>query len=60
MTTAYINRIATSVPPLDMHHASIDIAVGMLPEGTPRALFRRMVRMSGIEHLLLQSTLVPK
>jgi hypothetical protein len=43
-----------------MHHAFIDIAVGILPEGTPRALFRHMVRMSGIEHLLLQSTLVPK
>ena len=50
MTTAYINRIATSVPPHDVHRPFIDFAEGMLPEGTTRSLFRRMVRMSAIEH----------
>lgn len=50
MTTAYINRIATSVPPHDVHRPFIDFAVGLMPEGTERALFKRMVRMSGIEH----------
>lgn len=50
MTTAYINRIATSVPPHDVHRAFIDFAEGMMPEGTARSLFRRMVRMSAIEH----------
>ena len=50
MTTAHINRIATSVPPHDVHRAFIDFAEGMLPEGTTRSLFRRMVRMSAIEH----------
>ena len=50
MTTACINRIATAVPPHDVHHAFIDFATGMLPEGTPRNLFRRMARLSAIEH----------
>lgn len=50
MTTAYINRIATSVPSHDVHRAFIDFAEGMLPQGTTRSLFRRMVRMSAIEH----------
>lgn len=50
MTTAYINRIATAVPPHDVHHAFIDFAETLLPEGTERSLFRRMVRMSAIEH----------
>jgi alpha-pyrone synthase len=50
MTIAYINRIATSVPPHDVHRAFIDFAETLLPEGTQRNLFRRMVRLSGIEH----------
>ena len=50
VTTAYINRIATSVPPHDVHRPFIDFAEGMLPEGTTRSLFRRMVRMAAIEH----------
>jgi alpha-pyrone synthase len=50
MTTAHINRIATAVPPNDVHAAFIDIAMALLPEGTERSLFRRMVRMSQIEH----------
>ena len=50
MTTAFINRIATAVPQHDVHQAFIDFATGMLPEGTMRNLFRRMARLSGIEH----------
>jgi hypothetical protein len=50
MTTAYINRIATAVPQHDVHRPFIDFADSMLAEGTMRNLFRRMVRMSAIEH----------
>jgi predicted naringenin-chalcone synthase len=50
MRTAYINRIATAVPPFDVHRPFIDFAETLLPEGTERNLFRRMVRMSAIEH----------
>ncbi len=50
MTIAHINRIATAVPPHDVHRAFIDFADSMLPEGTTRNLFRRMSRMSAIEH----------
>lgn len=50
MTTAYINRISSSVPPHDVHKPFVAFAEGMMPEGTQRSLFRRMVRMSAIEH----------
>jgi alpha-pyrone synthase len=50
LTTAYINRIATAVPPHDMHGAFLLFADGLLPDGTPRNLYRRMARMSAIEH----------
>jgi len=50
MTTAFINRIATAVPPHDVHNAFIAFATGMLPEGTVRNLFKRMARLSAIEH----------
>jgi predicted naringenin-chalcone synthase len=50
MTTAHIHRIATSTPSHDVHRAFVAFAESMLPEGTQRSLFRRMVRMSAIEH----------
>jgi alpha-pyrone synthase len=50
MTTAHIHRIATAVPPHDVHRAFVTFAESMLPEVTLRNLFRRMVRMSAIEH----------
>src|SRR5215472_10028297 len=50
MSTAYINRIATSVPPHDVHRAFVDFAESMMPEGTARNLFKRMARLSAIEH----------
>ncbi|HEY3703983.1 MAG TPA: type III polyketide synthase [Terracidiphilus sp.] len=50
MTTGFINRIATAVPPHDVHRAFVDFAQTMLPEGTVRNLFKRMVRLSAIDH----------
>jgi len=50
MTKAFINRIATAVPQHDVHQAFIAFAAGLLPEGTMRNLFRRMARLSDIEH----------
>jgi len=50
MTTAYINRVATAVPPHDVHRAFIDFAAGLLAEGTYRNLFRRMARLSAIQN----------
>ena len=50
MTTAHINRIATATPQHDVHHAFIDFAANFLAEGTARKLFRRMARLSEIEH----------
>src|ERR1700728_2545340 len=50
MTTAHIHRIATAVPPYDMHSAFIPFAESLLPEGTPRNLYRRMVRLAAIDH----------
>jgi predicted naringenin-chalcone synthase len=49
MTTAHIHRISTAVPPHNVHHAFIAFASNLLPEGTPRNLFRRMARLSAIE-----------
>ena len=49
MTKAFINRIATAVPPHDVHEAFIGFAAGMLPEGGTRNLFQRMARLSAIE-----------
>ncbi|HEY3626909.1 MAG TPA: type III polyketide synthase [Terracidiphilus sp.] len=50
MTTAHIHRIATAVPAHDVHRPFITFAESMLPEGTTRNLFKRMVRMSAIDH----------
>jgi predicted naringenin-chalcone synthase len=50
MTTAFINRIATAVPPHDVHRPFVQFAENMLPQGTPRSLFKRMARMAAIEH----------
>jgi alpha-pyrone synthase len=50
MTTAYINRIATAVPPHDIHRPFIDLAESMITGDTVRNIFRRMVRLSAIEH----------
>ena len=51
MTTAYINRIATAVPPNDVHEAFIRFAQTQL-HGDRRSslLFRRMAEKGGIDH----------
>ena len=51
MTTAYINRIATAVPPHDVHTAFLRFARSMFGNDWRRAaLFQRMAERSGIEH----------
>ncbi len=50
MTIAYLNRIATAVPAYDIHRPFIDLAESMISSDSVRNLFRRMVRLSAIEH----------
>jgi len=51
LTTAYINRIATAVPPHDVHEAFLRFALSMFGNDWRKsALFRRMAEKSGIEH----------
>src|ERR1700674_3215331 len=49
-TTAYINRIATAVPPHDVHDTFIGFARRQLTDERLAALFQRMAAKSGIEH----------
>jgi predicted naringenin-chalcone synthase len=51
LTTAYINRIATAVPPHDVHDAFRRFAQSLFGDN-PRndLLFRRMAEKAGIEH----------
>lgn len=46
----YINRIATAVPDFDVHSAFIGFAENMLDSQQKRDLFRRLTRLSGIQH----------
>ncbi|HVX92336.1 MAG TPA: type III polyketide synthase, partial [Xanthobacteraceae bacterium] len=51
LTTAYINRIATGVPPHDVHDAFLRFAQSMFGDNRRNAiLFRRMSERAGIEH----------
>jgi predicted naringenin-chalcone synthase len=50
MRTAYINRIATSVPPFDVHEPFVDFAASLFQKSTHAALFQRLARKAGIEH----------
>lgn len=50
MKTAHINRIATAAPAYDIHRPFIDLAESMISSDSVRSIFRRMVRMSAIEH----------
>jgi alpha-pyrone synthase len=51
VTTAHINRIATAVPPHDVHETFIRFAESMFPDDRGRlAVFRRMASKSGIAH----------
>jgi alpha-pyrone synthase len=51
MSTAYINRIVTAVPPHDVHERFLSFAQSLLERDVRRlALFNRMAERSGIEH----------
>ena len=51
MAEAYINRIATAVPPYDVHEAFLNFGQMMFAGDNRRAaLFGRMAARSGIEH----------
>ena len=50
MTQAYLNRIATAVPPHDVHQSFLDFAATLLPDARTRTVFARMAERSGIAH----------
>ena len=51
MQTAYINRVATAVPPYDVHEAFRRFAQSLLKDDRRNSLlFQRMAHKSGIEH----------
>jgi alpha-pyrone synthase len=51
MTDAFINRIATALPPHDVHEGFLDFGRRMLSSDSRRlALFNRMAERSGIAH----------
>jgi predicted naringenin-chalcone synthase len=50
-TTAYINRIATGIPPHDVHHAFLHFTETLFRQDSGTlSVFRRMAARSGIEH----------
>ena len=51
MTAAYINRIATAVPPHDVHRLFQDFIASLLQADRGKLLlFRRMAKRAGLEH----------
>lgn len=50
MTTAYINRVATAVPPYDIHDAFRRFAQSLFKDRRNAVLFRRMADRADIEH----------
>lgn len=61
MTTAYINRIATAVPPNNVHAGFVRLAETQLPDDhRQRTVFRRMAERSGIERRYSFLTPVPE
>ncbi len=50
MTEPHINRIATRVPPHDVHETFVRFARTLIPEPRTRALFDRMAAKSQIRH----------
>ena len=48
--TAHINRIATAVPPHDVHDTFVALARTLLPDERARTVFERMAERSGIAH----------
>ena len=49
MTEAYTNRLATAVPPFEVHQAFQEFAYSLFPDNRRVALFKRMASLSGIE-----------
>ncbi len=47
---AYLQRIATAVPPSDVHATFVEFAGNMLADTRTRALFLRMAERAGIAH----------
>jgi predicted naringenin-chalcone synthase len=50
MTVAHINRIATAVPPADVHRAFIGFGRQLLEDNRRQALFEKMADRSQIDH----------
>ena len=50
MTTAYINRVATAVPPHDIHEPFRRFAQAQFRDNRHTSLFQRMADRAGIEH----------
>lgn len=50
MTTAYINRIGTAVPPNDVHADFVRFARTLLPDEKTQSVFDRMAERAGISH----------
>jgi alpha-pyrone synthase len=50
LTTAYLNRIATAVPPHDIHQRFNEFAPLLLSDERERAVFQRMLGKAQIDH----------
>lgn len=50
MSDAYLNRVASAVPPHDVHRFYLRFAASMLGDERRRVLFRRMADRAGIAH----------
>ena len=50
VTQAWINRIATAVPPHDIHDAFVEFGRDTITDPYKRALFQRMASLADIEH----------
>jgi alpha-pyrone synthase len=50
LATAYINRVATGVPPNDIHHPFVQFAQSLFEDERKLTLFQRMAERAEIEH----------
>ncbi len=49
-TSAYLNRVATAVPPHDIHSAFVGFGLSLLDDERSRAIFARMAARAQISH----------
>jgi predicted naringenin-chalcone synthase len=58
---AHVNRIATAVPPHEVHDAFVAFVAGTIPDSKRRQVFERMVSRAGIERRFsfLEPVLLP-